>query len=226
MNVRDPPSRAMLTDTDPQDLIAALPDPGLRELAAHGAVRSYRKDVVIIQEGDLGDSLYLILAGRVKVFASSEDAREVVLDTHAAGEYVGEWSLDGGPRSASVITLEPTVCSVITRATLQEHIARRPEFAFDLLAKVISRARRATQNVKSLALLGVYGRLARLLDELAVVEDGERVVPERLTHQEIAERIGSSREMVSRLLTDLTKGGYVAIVDKRFVLRKPLPAAW
>jgi CRP/FNR family cyclic AMP-dependent transcriptional regulator len=106
-----------------------------------------------------------------------------------------------------VITVEPTVCSVVTRVTLRDHIAKHPDFAFDLLAKVIRRARRATMNVKNLALLDVYGRVARLLTDLAVEREGQRVVPERLTHQDIADRVGSSREMISRLLKDLTTGG-------------------
>lgn len=211
---------------DRQALLAALPDEGLRELAARGVVRHYRKDVVIIQQGDAGDTLYIILEGRVKVVASAEHEREVVLDAHGAGEYVGEMSLDGGPRSASVITLEPTSCSVVTRNTLRDHIARHPEFAFELLAKVIRRARRATENVRTLALLDVYGRLAKLLDDLAVIEGPVRVVPEKLTHQDIADRIGSSREMVSRLLRDLAQGGFIEVVDKRVVLKKRLPSAW
>jgi CRP/FNR family cyclic AMP-dependent transcriptional regulator len=211
---------------DTPSLIAKLPDPALRDLAARGSVRAYRKDVVIIQERDVGDSLFIILAGRVKVYTSGEDAREFVIGTHGAGQYVGEMSLDGRPRSASIMTLEPTICSVVTRTTLREHIAKHPEFAFDVLAKVIERARRATESAAAMALQPVYGRLVRLMNELAVERNGERVLLERLTHQEIADRIGSSREMVSRLLTDLTRGGYVAIVEKHLVLRKPLPPAW
>jgi CRP/FNR family cyclic AMP-dependent transcriptional regulator len=210
----------------PEALIEALQDPALRELAARGAVRSYRKDVLIIQEGDLGDTLYILLAGRVKVFASGENDREVVIDTHGPGEYVGEMALDGGPRSASVITLEPSVCAVVTRVTLRDHIARHPEFAFELLARVIRRARRATANVKSLALLDVYGRVRHLFDELAVERDGVRIIPERLTHQEIADRVGSSREMISRLLKDLERGGYLSSEGRVITLRKKLPPAW
>jgi CRP/FNR family cyclic AMP-dependent transcriptional regulator len=210
----------------PETLIEALQDPALRELAARGAVRSYRKDVLIIQEGDLGDTLYILLAGRVKVFASGENDREVVIDTHGPGEYVGEMALDGGPRSASVITLEPTVCAVVTRVTIRDHIARHPEFAFELLARVIRRARRATANVKSLALLDVYGRVRHLFDELAVERDGVRTIPERLTHQEIADRVGSSREMISRLLKDLERGGYLSSEGRVITLRKKLPPAW
>ena len=111
----------MPADTDA--LIAALESPNLRELAARGRVQSYRKDVVIIQEGDYGDTLHIILSGRVKVFATGENDREVVIDAHGPGEFIGEMSLDGGPRSASVMTTEPTVCSVVTRVTLRDHIA-------------------------------------------------------------------------------------------------------
>ena len=114
----------MPADTDA--LIAALESPNLRELAARGRVQSYRKDVVFIQEGDYGDTLHIILSGRVKVFATGENDREVVIDTHGPGEFIGEMSLDGGPRSASVMTLEPMVCSVVTRVTLRDHIAQHP----------------------------------------------------------------------------------------------------
>ena len=212
--------------TETEQLIAALKAPGLRELAARGRIQSFRKDVVIIQEGDMGDTLHVLLAGRVKVFATGDNDREVVIDTHGAGEFIGEMSLDGGPRSASVITLEATVCSIVTRVTLRDHIAQHPEFAFELLAKVIRRARRATMNVKNLALLDVYGRVARLLNDLAVERDGQRVVPERLTHQDIADRVGSSREMISRLFKDLSTGGYLEVQDRLITLRKPLPPAW
>lgn len=215
-----------MPQTDPDSLIAALQSPSLRELAARGRVQNFRKDVVIVQEGDYGDTLYIILAGRVKVFATGDNDREVVIDTHGPGEYIGEMSLDGGPRSASVMTLEPTVCSIVTRVTLRDHISQHPDFAFDLLAKVIRRARRATMNVKNLALLDVYGRVARLLTELAVDRDGQRIIPERLTHQDVADRVGSSREMISRLFKDLTTGGYIEVQDRLITLRKPLPPAW
>ncbi len=196
------------------------------ELVRLGRIQNFRKGVVILQEGDHGDTLYVILSGRVKIYATGEDQREIVLDIHGPGEFVGEMALDGGPRSASVITLEPTTCSVITREALREHIASNPDTAFEILAKVIRRARRATASVKSLALLDVYGRVTRLLNELAVEQDGQRVVAERLTHQEIAERVGSSREMVTRLLKDLTQGGYVEVRDRQILIKKPLPPAW
>lgn len=211
---------------DPEQLVAALESPALRELAARGRMQQYRKDVVMLQEGDHGDTLYIVLAGRVKVFATGVDDREIVFDIHGPGEYVGEMALDGGPRSASVMTLEPTTCSVVTRVTLKDHIAKHPEFAFELLAKVIRRARRATESARDLALLDVYGRVRRLFDSIAVDRDGTRLIPEKLTHQEIADRVGSSREMISRLLKDLSEGGYISVSEKLITLRKPLPPNW
>jgi CRP/FNR family transcriptional regulator, cyclic AMP receptor protein len=211
---------------DAEQLVAALESPALRELAARGRMQQYRKDVVMLQEGDHGDTLYIVLAGRVKVFATGVDDREIVFDIHGPGEYVGEMALDGGPRSASVMTLEPTTCSVVTRVTLKDHIAKHPEFAFELLAKVIRRARRATESARDLALLDVYGRVRRLFDSIAVERDGTRLIPEKLTHQEIADRVGSSREMISRLLKDLSEGGYISVSEKLITLRKPLPPNW
>jgi CRP/FNR family transcriptional regulator, cyclic AMP receptor protein len=211
---------------DADQLVAALESPALRELAARGRMQQYRKDVVMLQEGDHGDTLYIVLAGRVKVFATGADDREIVFDIHGPGEYVGEMALDGGPRSASVMTLEPTTCSVVTRVTLKDHIAKHPEFAFELLAKVIRRARRATESARDLALLDVYGRVRRLFDSIAVERDGTRLIPEKLTHQEIADRVGSSREMISRLLKDLSEGGYISVSEKLITLRKPLPPNW
>jgi CRP/FNR family cyclic AMP-dependent transcriptional regulator len=211
---------------DTEQLLAALESAALRELAARGRIQHYRKDVLFLQEGDHGDTLYIILAGRVKVFATGPDDREIVFDIHGPGEYVGEMALDGGSRSASVMTLEPTTCSVVTRVTLKDHISKHPEFAFELLAKVIRRARRATESARDLALLDVYGRVRRLFDSLAVEREGARLIPEKLTHQEIADRVGSSREMVSRLLKDLTEGGYISVSEKLITLRKPLPPNW
>jgi len=196
------------------------------ELVRRGRLQNFRKGVLIVQEGDHGDTLFIILSGRVKVFATGDDEREIVLDIHGPGEFVGEMALDGGPRSASVITLEPTTCSIVTRDVLREQIAKNPDIAFEILAKVIRRARRATTNVKNLALLDVYGRVSRLLNELAIDQDGARVIADKLTHQDIAERVGASREMVSRLLKDLTQGGYVAVRDRHIILKKPLPPAW
>jgi CRP/FNR family transcriptional regulator, cyclic AMP receptor protein len=196
-------------------------------LAARGVVRRYRKGTVLIEESDVSDMLYIILSGRVRIYSTGERGREVTHGTYGPGEYVGEMSLDGGPRSASVVTTEATTCAVVTRTTLQGYIGENPSFAFELLSKVIRRARAATLSAKQLALNDVYGRLVALFNDLSVPQpDGSRVVRERLTHQDAANRLGCSREMVSRLMKDLEKGGYVALRDGRISVLGRLPARW
>jgi len=198
----------------------------LRDIAASGVVRTFPKQAVIISEGDVGDSLFIILSGRVKVYASNAAGREVVLNFHGAGEYVGEMSLDGEPRSASVVTTEATTCAIVNRAQLREFLAQNPDFAQHLIQTLIGRCRSATENVKSLALSDVYGRLVRLLNALAVEQGGLPVVNERLTHQDIADRVGASRDMVGKLMKDLVGGGYLAVEDRRITIMKRLPPGW
>jgi CRP/FNR family cyclic AMP-dependent transcriptional regulator len=207
-------------------LFAALGEP-LHALARRGQVRRYRKNTLLIEEGDHGDTLYLILAGRLRSYASGDRGREITYGVYGPGEYLGEMSLDGGPRSANVITLEASTCAVITRTTLLQHLAERPEFAFELIGKVIRRARAATLSAKQLALNDVYGRLVLVLNALAVAQpDGTRLIEERLTHQALANRLGCSREMVSRLMKDLESGGYLQPLSRQWLLRRPLPARW
>ncbi len=211
---------------DESSTLAALPT-HLLKLAALGVQRRYRTHAVLIEEGDRGDSIYIVLAGRLRVFVSDARGREVALGWHGPGEYVGEMSLDGGPRSASVQAVEPTLCAVVTRETMLRHIAADPEFTLGLIVRLIRRARLATESAKSMALLDVYSRLRRLLEERAQPQpDGTRRIEERLTHQAIASEIGCSREMVSRLMKDLEAGGYLAVCDRRLLLTKGLPSRW
>jgi len=199
----------------------------LYDLASRGEIRRYRKGTLLIQEGDLGDTLFIILAGRLRAFSADDNDREITYGVYGPGEYIGEMSLDGGRRSASVITLEDSQCAVVTRRTLEAFVAEHPAFAFELLAKVIRRARAATLSTRQLALNDVYGRLKLLLDSLAEAQpDGTRLIGERLTHQEIANRIGCSREMVSRLMKDLERGGHTAAAAGRLKLLKTLPQRW
>ncbi|MFO1213640.1 MAG: Crp/Fnr family transcriptional regulator [Burkholderiaceae bacterium] len=221
------PSRAMpsLPPCQP-DPLATLSE-SLRALARRGEIRHYRKHTLLIEEGDRGDTLYLILAGRLRSYASGDKGREITYGIYGPGEYLGEMSLDGGPRSANVVTLDDCSCAVVTRTTLQQHIAEHPEFAFELIAKVIRRARAATLSAKQLALNDVYGRLVQVLSGLAVEQPGgTRLIEERLTHQALAHRLGCSREMVSRLMKDLEHGAYVEARDGRLVLLRPLPSRW
>lgn len=203
-----------------------LGDELLREIAAQGGLRRFPANAILINEGDASDSLFILLSGRVKVYSSNSGGKEIVIATHGPGEYVGELALDGSSRSASVMTLEPTTCSVVNGANLRRFIDAHPDFADHLIRKLIWRVRQATENVKSLALQDVYARVVRFLYEASEDVDGQKRMSERLTQQQIADRVGSSREMVSRILKDLTTGGYVSTVSGRIILHKKPPAAW
>lgn len=210
-----------MPDDTPDTELQALP-PSLRLLAARGMARSYRKGVVLIEEGSVGDNLYLILSGSLRAYSSDARGREITYGVYGPGEYVGEMSLDGGPRSASVMTESPSRLVMVTRASLLTHISEHPEFAFELLTKVIRRARAATLSTKQLALNDVYGRLKNLVDDLT--GDGRHLA---LTHQGMAQRLGCSREMVSKLLKDLELGGYLQrVAAGEYQRLKNLPARW
>jgi CRP/FNR family cyclic AMP-dependent transcriptional regulator len=198
----------------------------VQALATHGIVRSYPKNVVIISEGDPSDSLYVILSGSVKVYLSKDDGKEVILNVHRAGSYVGEMAFDNQPRSASVMTMEPCTFSVVTQERFREFLRQKPEAVEHLIRNLIQRARTATETVRSLALLDVYGRVARLLLSLAVEKDGQLTIVEPLTQQDIARRVGCSREMISRLFKDLTAGGYLTVERGRIFVNRTLPNRW
>ena len=205
---------------------AGLDEAALRALCPGGAVRAVAKNVIVVSAGDETDSLYVILAGRVRAFVSDEQGKEVVVNTIGAGDFFGELVLDGGPRAASIMTLEPCRFYVISQEEAERLLAGNPAFGRELIRKLIGKVRSLTGQVRDLALKDVYGRLAKFVEENAVEQDGRRVVPERLTQAEIAARIGGSREMVSRILGDLADGGYISVEGKRIALLKKLPAHW
>jgi len=199
----------------------------IARLAEMGKQREYRKNTMLIHEGDDGDTLYVIISGRVKVYAVDASDREVTYGILGPGNYFGEMSLDSGPRSAAVITLEPTVCSAVTKRALREFLVERPEFAFHLLITVIHRVRQMTKIARSLALDSVYSRLIRFITNNSVPHiEGTNILSERMTHQEMASRIGASREMVSRILKDLETGGYLSTHEHRLVILSKLPGQW
>ena len=212
-------------DTDPIDA-APLSD-SLRALARRGVLRPLRKGVQIISEGDVGDTLFIVLAGELRAYSVGADGRELTYGNYGAGEYLGEMSLDGGPRSANVEATQSTLVVMVSRRSLELHLKDEPAFAFDLLAKVIRRARHASLGLKQIALNNVYGRLKDLLESLAVAQpDGTRLIDPAPTHLEMSQRLGCSREMVSKVLKELEKGGYLVVNRQRVALLKKLAAKW
>lgn len=204
-----------------------LPDDLLRALAQRGGVRSFPAQAVLVNEGDETQSVYIVLSGRVKVYASGEAGREIVLSELGPGEYLGELSIDGEPRSASVMTLESTRCCVIPRAEWEAFLAEHPAFAAHVTRKLMGMVRKLTEQVKALALQDVYSRVARVLTEASEPQGTHRVLRHKLTQQDIADRVGASREMVNRVMKELSAGGYVVLNDAKLLeIRKALPARW
>jgi CRP/FNR family cyclic AMP-dependent transcriptional regulator len=198
----------------------------LRAITAKAVTRTFPKNAIILNEGDRADSLYVILEGCVKVFVANAEGKEVVLSTQGPGEYFGEMILDEGPRSASVITLEPSRFLVVPKADFKRFLLDNPRFAVRLIEDLIRRVRSLTENVKSLALMDVYGRVARVLLELAEECDGNMVITSKLTQQDIASRVGASREMISKILKDLSVGGYITVEHKHITINKAPPRHW
>ncbi len=207
-------------------LFSGLGKQDLAAIAEHAITKTYPAETLIISEGDLSDSLYLILYGKVKVYVSNTEGAEAILNIMGTGEFFGEMALlDNAPRSASVMTLEPTRLSMITKQAFRDCLTKQPDIAYNLIRALNQRVRALTENVKNLALLDVYGRVARTLVNIAVRQDGQFIVDPRLTHQDIANMVGASREMVSRVLKDMVARGYVKIEGRRIILGKGLPAS-
>lgn len=201
----------------------------LQVLADLGQQRSFRKDAIIVNEGETGDALYILIQGRVRVFSADTSGKEITLGTILSGDFFGEMSLDGGSRSATVEALEPCLCAVVPNAHVLAYIRDNSEFAISLLQTTITRARAATQAARNIALLDVYERLAQTLNHLGKVSDQDstpKIIDPLITHGELAAHVGASREMVSKLMKDLERGGYLQVNTRQITLLKKLPARW
>lgn len=208
-------------------LFSALGDAERAALAEHFVLRRHPKNALVINEGDDTNSLYVIIEGRVKVFLTDEEGKEVILNSQQAGEYFGEVSLfDDGPRSASVMTLVDCQFAVLMKQAFIDFLTNNPQFSFKIIQGLTRRLRALSENVRSLALMDVYGRVARLLLEMAVEIQGKQIIKDKLTHTDIAARIGASSKMVSRIMQELKKGGYITKEGGQLVIERPLPSAW
>lgn len=193
-------------------------------LLSDGQKKNYSRNTVIISEGDQSHSFYMINSGKVKVFLDDDQGKEIVLSILGPGEYFGEMSLiDDEARSAGVMVLEDSLLTVISRLNFRNCLAKYPDIATRVMFGLVRRLRDANKKIGSLALMDVYGRVANALLQLASKRDGELIVEGKLTHQDIANMVGASREMVTRILRDLVAGGYISIdKSKGIVLNEKL----
>jgi len=218
---------------DSQSLLKQVPifndldDAALDMILARARSLTFRKNAILLSEGETGECLYVIQSGSVKVFVSDEEGNELILFIEGPGCYLEEISLlDDAPRTASAVTLEKTQVLVIAKAAFMECIELNPDIAFRIVRAMTQRLRRSTDTIRGLALKNVYQRLALKLIELSIKEDDKHFLPRKYSHQELASMIGASREMVGKILAELTKGEYVAIEDNRLHLLKSLPHDW
>jgi CRP/FNR family cyclic AMP-dependent transcriptional regulator len=201
-------------------LFTSLAEEQLRMLTTMVTRKSTPRSTTIMAGGDPTDSLYIVLSGRLKVMMSDSEGKEVILTILGAGEFFGEMGLiDDEPRSATVITIEPCELLSIAKRDFKKALAENFEMTMAVMRSLVKRLREADRKIGSLALLDVYGRVARLLLDMSENVDGEKVVTKRLPKQDIAKMIGASREMVSRVMKDLQTGGYIEMRGSTIVLR-------
>lgn len=199
----------------------------LAAIAGSGRTKNYPARSIVVAEGEPTDALYVILEGRCQAYVTGEDGREVVLSDMGPGEYFGEVAIDEGPRSASVMTLEPSHLLVVPREQFREFLAQNPDFAFHFIRKLLHRIRDLTRNLGGFRLLDDYGRVARWIGESAQVDErGRMVVGQGISREELAGRAGCSSEALSRILDDLGRDGYVALESDRIVVHRKPPLHW
>jgi len=205
-------------------LFSELSDEALESLGHLATRRRYPKDTVIFFENEEGDCLFMILDGRIKVTILGDDGREIILTMLGSGDLFGEMALlDNEPRSATAIAVEESELLSLQRTDFQAVLGENPGISSALIKVLSQRLRRANHQISTLALLDVYGRVARVILDMAREEgrrlkDG-RIAFRRATHQEIANRIGTTRETVTRMLKDLERQDFVKIEGREILLQ-------
>lgn len=200
-------------------LFSSLSDEQLRVLAPCIQLRSYPRNTFIVRAGEETDALYVILSGRVKVLIPDEEGHEVILTVMGAHEFFGEMGLlDEQPRSASVETLEPCEMLRFPKTGFMNCLKDNFELAMEIIRNLVKRLREADRKIESLALIDVFGRVARLLIDMAEEIDGKWIVQRAPPKQEIAHMIGASREMVSRVMKDLQHKGLIRAEKRKIIV--------
>ncbi len=208
-------------------LFSCLNDEEISILSQIAVERTYLKNTIIITEGDASTSLYAVCSGKANAISISPDGRQIILNTFRSGDYFGEMSfIDAEPRCATVETRKLTRMLILSRDQFSHILLSNPETSFRLMKGLLGKLRKATSQIEDLVFSDVYGRVSRLLLHLAKPRNDMRMIEEKLTHQEIADMVGSSREMVSRILKELSVGEYIAIKKKVITIKKELPYSW
>lgn len=191
------------------------------ELEAIARRRTVYRNSVVINEGDDSDCLYILASGRAVAFRSDESGRQLIVNRFGPWDYFGEMSFfDGNSRCATVMTKEECLLITIQRKDFLSFAAQHPTVCWHVINALLGKLRHATQQIEELAFLDVYGRFSRFLDEN---QDKNGEIRERLTHQELADTLGTTRETVCRITNELIDGGYISRSKDRIVIHKKLP---
>jgi CRP/FNR family cyclic AMP-dependent transcriptional regulator len=217
--VGSPNTGVSLTILRALPIFEMLDDDSLKPLTRVAMLRTIARHTVVLHAGDRTDNIYFVLSGALKVQVSDEEGREVILSMLGPGELFGEMGvLDDHPRSATVLAVEASELVVIGQAEFKQCLAENPDVSLFIMRNLTKRLRVADRTIESLALLDVYGRVARLLVEAAETVNGRKVITHKLSKQDIAKMIGASREMVSRVMRDLTAQGLIHEQDGQLIL--------
>ena len=187
---------------------------------ADGVVkRRYRRGEIIVEQGRKSDALFILLSGRARVITSDARGREVILAVLEAGDYLGEMSLiDNEPHSATVRAEVQTDVLVLGRAEFSTCLPDNSSLSYAILRGLVARLRNADRQIESLALLDVYGRVARALLDMAEDDEGRRVIRSKVSRQDLAKVVGASREMVSRVMKDLEERHLIETQENGWVV--------
>jgi len=207
-------------------LFSGLDGADLEQVAEQTTLRQYPKNTVIVNQGDDTDSFYVIVKGKVDVFLHNDKGKEIIINTLGKYESFGELAPLGGiPRQASIITTEDSTFGVISRQVFMDTLLIKPAVSMRIIDLLITRIQDLAEEVSSLALEDVYNRVVRVLYKHAETV-GDKLVTEKLTQQNIASRVGATREMVHRILKELKTGGYISIEGKHITIERKLPSGW
>lgn len=200
-------------------LFSGLDEAELEKLSKVSTRKRVERGAYVVRAGESTDSLYILLSGQAKVTNTDEEGREIILAWLGPGEFFGEMGLiDGSPRSANVVATEACELLHLGKDAFQRCLQDNFQVAQKLMQILVRRLREADRKIESLALLDVYGRVARLLLELSAEEDGRRVVRKKISKQDMARMIGASREMVSKVMRDLELSGYIAFENDLLII--------
>ncbi len=207
--------------------LSNVSDTALATLVNKAKTKSYPKHALILMEGEETSDFFIVLSGKVRSYISNEKSKEMTLDIQGAGSFFGEiFLLPDEAISVSIRSLEKTVCAVISKNDFNHWLMHNPDVIVPFCSSLFMEIRQKTNKVRLMRFSTVYERLIQTLQQMAVIEGNTSIIHCKPTQEDLASMVGASREMVSRIMGTLTKGGYVEVAEKTLILNKKLPSAW